>query len=153
MFAQYCHKKVEKMAQSGAKKGLKKPNIEEVVHAKVGAWTHRGSRVLPASVHPPLAATSCATGSSCVLLHLLGVRCPLTCPPFFLLYVVSGSFCVSTCTCSECKCWAPWWVSGAKYFRNSCGLFLGYSCSVSLISPVVQGVVQVLCIVSCDPPA
>lgn len=35
VYAQYCHKKVEKMAQSGAKKGLKKPNIEEVVHAKV----------------------------------------------------------------------------------------------------------------------
>lgn len=34
VFAQYCHKKVEKMAQSGAKKGLKKPNIEEVMHAK-----------------------------------------------------------------------------------------------------------------------
>lgn len=36
VFAQYCHKKVEKMAQSGAKKGLKKPTLEEVVHAKVG---------------------------------------------------------------------------------------------------------------------
>ena len=35
VYAQYCHKKVEKMAQSGAKKGLKKPTIEEVMHAKV----------------------------------------------------------------------------------------------------------------------
>ena len=38
MYAQYCHRKIEKMAQSGAKKGLKKPNIEEVVHAKVIWW-------------------------------------------------------------------------------------------------------------------
>ena len=37
VFAQYCHKKVEKMAQSGAKKGLKKPTLEEVMHAKV-SW-------------------------------------------------------------------------------------------------------------------
>lgn len=35
VIAQYCHKKVEKMAQSGAKKGLKKPTMEEVIHAKV----------------------------------------------------------------------------------------------------------------------
>lgn len=35
VYAGYCHKKIEKMAQSGAKKGLKKPNIEEVMHAKV----------------------------------------------------------------------------------------------------------------------
>ncbi len=36
VFAQYCHKKIERMAQSGAKKGSKKPTIDEVVHAKVG---------------------------------------------------------------------------------------------------------------------
>ena len=35
VYAQYCHRKVEKMAQSGAKKGLRKPNVEEVIHAKV----------------------------------------------------------------------------------------------------------------------
>jgi len=34
-YAQYCHKRVEKMAQSGAKKGVKKPSVEEIVHAKV----------------------------------------------------------------------------------------------------------------------
>ncbi len=35
VFAQYCHKRVEKMAQSGAKKGVKKPAVEEIIHAKV----------------------------------------------------------------------------------------------------------------------
>lgn len=35
VFAQYCHKRVEKMAQTGAKKGVKKPSVEEIVHAKV----------------------------------------------------------------------------------------------------------------------
>ncbi|XP_064384607.1 rho GTPase-activating protein 39-like isoform X2 [Halichondria panicea] len=34
VFAQYCHKRVEKMAQSGAKKGVKKPAVEEIIHAK-----------------------------------------------------------------------------------------------------------------------
>ena len=35
VYAQYCHKRIEKMAQSGAKKGVKKPSIEEIMHAKV----------------------------------------------------------------------------------------------------------------------
>jgi len=35
VYAQYCHKKIEKIAQSGAKRGSKKPTVEEVVHAKV----------------------------------------------------------------------------------------------------------------------
>ncbi len=35
VYAQYCHKRVEKMTQTGAKKGVKKPSIEEVMHAKV----------------------------------------------------------------------------------------------------------------------
>ena len=35
VYAQYCHKRVEKMTQSGAKKGLKKPTLEEIKHAKV----------------------------------------------------------------------------------------------------------------------
>lgn len=35
VYAQYCHKKVEKMAMTGAKKGIKKPTIEEIVQAKV----------------------------------------------------------------------------------------------------------------------
>ena len=35
VYAHYCHKRVEKMVQSGAKKGLKKPSLEEVIHAKV----------------------------------------------------------------------------------------------------------------------
>ena len=34
-YAQYCHKKIEKMAQWGAKKGLKKPTMEEIQYAKV----------------------------------------------------------------------------------------------------------------------
>lgn len=34
VYAQYCHKRVEKMTQSGAKKGLKKPTLEEIKHAK-----------------------------------------------------------------------------------------------------------------------
>jgi hypothetical protein len=42
VYAQYCHKRVEKMVQSGAKKGLKKPSLEEVIHAK------------SAPFHPPL---------------------------------------------------------------------------------------------------
>ena len=40
VYAMYCHKKVEKMTQMGAKKGLKKPTLEEVIRAKVGV--HRG---------------------------------------------------------------------------------------------------------------
>ena len=40
VYALYCHKKVEKMTQMGAKKGLKKPTLEEVIRAKVGI--HRG---------------------------------------------------------------------------------------------------------------
>ena len=35
VYAQHCHKRVEKMTQSGAKKGVKKPTIEEIKHAKV----------------------------------------------------------------------------------------------------------------------
>ena len=34
-FAQYCHKRVERMAITGGKKGIKKPTLEEVVLAKV----------------------------------------------------------------------------------------------------------------------
>jgi hypothetical protein len=33
-FAQYCHKRVERMAITGGKKGIKKPTLEEVVLAK-----------------------------------------------------------------------------------------------------------------------
>ena len=40
VFAQYCHKRVEKMAQSGAKKGVKKPTVEEIIHAKVTLYAH-----------------------------------------------------------------------------------------------------------------
>ena len=35
VYAQYCHKRVERMTQSGAKKGSKKPSLEELQHAKV----------------------------------------------------------------------------------------------------------------------
>ena len=35
LYARYCHKKVEKMTMTGAKKGLKKPTIEEILQAKV----------------------------------------------------------------------------------------------------------------------
>ena len=35
VYAQYCHKKVEKMTQMGAKKGLKRPTLVEIIHAKV----------------------------------------------------------------------------------------------------------------------
>ena len=35
LYAQYCHKHVEKKAQTGTKKGVKKPTIEEIAHAKV----------------------------------------------------------------------------------------------------------------------
>ena len=34
-FAQYCHKRVERMAVTGGKKGVKKPTLEEVIVAKV----------------------------------------------------------------------------------------------------------------------
>eukprot|EP00731_Ephydatia_muelleri_P012605 Em0006g1499a len=34
VYAQYCHKKVEKMTQMGAKKGLKRPTLVEIIHAK-----------------------------------------------------------------------------------------------------------------------
>ena len=34
-YATYCHKRIEKMTQSGPKKGLKKPTVEEIKHAKV----------------------------------------------------------------------------------------------------------------------
>ena len=37
VYAQYCHKKVEKMTQMGAKKGLKRPTVEEIIHSKVGS--------------------------------------------------------------------------------------------------------------------
>ena len=40
VYARYCHKKVEKMTMSGAKKGLKKPTIEEVMQAKVRGLIH-----------------------------------------------------------------------------------------------------------------
>lgn len=46
VYAQYCHKRVEKMVQSGAKRGLKKPSLEEVIHAK------------SAPFHPPLFGAS-----------------------------------------------------------------------------------------------
>ena len=35
VYARYCHKKVEKMTMTGAKKGIKKPTIDEIVQAKV----------------------------------------------------------------------------------------------------------------------
>ena len=35
VFAEYCHKRVEKMTMMGAKKGLKKPSLDEIQHAKV----------------------------------------------------------------------------------------------------------------------
>jgi len=35
VYAQYCHKRVEKMTMMGAKKGLKKPSLDEIQHAKV----------------------------------------------------------------------------------------------------------------------
>lgn len=35
VYARYCHKKVEKMTMTGAKKGVKKPTIEEILQAKV----------------------------------------------------------------------------------------------------------------------
>ena len=35
VYARYCHKKVEKMTMTGAKKGVKKPTLEEIVQAKV----------------------------------------------------------------------------------------------------------------------
>ncbi|XP_019848832.1 PREDICTED: rho GTPase-activating protein 39-like isoform X2 [Amphimedon queenslandica] len=38
-FAQYCHKRIEKMAQWGAKKGLKKPSMEEIQYAKTTPFT------------------------------------------------------------------------------------------------------------------
>ena len=34
-YATYCHKRIEKMTQMGPKKGLKKPTVEEIKHAKV----------------------------------------------------------------------------------------------------------------------
>jgi hypothetical protein len=34
VYAQYCHRRIEKMVQWGAKKGLKKPTIEEIQYAK-----------------------------------------------------------------------------------------------------------------------
>lgn len=40
VYARYCHKKVEKMTMTGAKKGLKKPTIEEIVQAKVRRLIH-----------------------------------------------------------------------------------------------------------------
>ncbi|CAI8043664.1 Rho GTPase-activating protein 39 [Geodia barretti] len=46
VYAQYCHKRVEKMVQSGAKRGLKKPSLEEVNHAK------------SAPFHPPVFGAS-----------------------------------------------------------------------------------------------
>ena len=56
VYAQYCHKRVEKMTQTGAKKGVKKPTIEEVNHAKVRTTWH-----LP-------------TYDTIVILHRLGWR-------------------------------------------------------------------------------
>ena len=38
VYAQYCHKKVEKMTMTGAKKGLRKPTLEEIVQAKVHVY-------------------------------------------------------------------------------------------------------------------
>ena len=35
VYAEYCHKRVEKMTMMGAKKGLKKPSLDEIQHAKV----------------------------------------------------------------------------------------------------------------------
>lgn len=46
VYAQYCHKRVEKMVQSGAKRGLKKPSLEEVIHAR------------SAPFHPPVFGAS-----------------------------------------------------------------------------------------------
>ena len=36
IFAQYCHRRVERMALTGGRKGIKKPTVEEVIAAKVG---------------------------------------------------------------------------------------------------------------------
>lgn len=38
VYARYCHKKVEKMTMTGAKKGVKKPTVEEIVQAKVRVY-------------------------------------------------------------------------------------------------------------------
>lgn len=35
VFAQYCHRRVERMALTGGRKGIKKPTVEEVAAAKV----------------------------------------------------------------------------------------------------------------------
>ena len=35
VFAQYCHRHVERMALTGGRKGIKKPTVEEVAAAKV----------------------------------------------------------------------------------------------------------------------
>ena len=43
VYARYCHKKVEKMTMMGAKKGLKKPTVEEIVQAKVLNINTQGS--------------------------------------------------------------------------------------------------------------
>ena len=40
VYARYCHKKVEKMTMTGAKKGLKKPTTEEILQAKVRGPIH-----------------------------------------------------------------------------------------------------------------
>ncbi len=35
VYAKFCHKRVEKITRSGAKKGLVKPTLEEIQQAKV----------------------------------------------------------------------------------------------------------------------
>ena len=41
VYAEHCHKRVEKMTMMGAKKGLKKLSLDEIQHAKVSIIYHR----------------------------------------------------------------------------------------------------------------
>ena len=50
VYAEYCHKRVEKMTMMGAKKGLKKPSLDEIQHAKVSIILYRCSHHRGASL-------------------------------------------------------------------------------------------------------
>ena len=76
VYAQYCHKRVEKMTQSGAKKGVKKPSIEELMHARVSR--RLGSSCLVVGVvGGRLWSTSHEPYSTALLIHLSCIPTPL----------------------------------------------------------------------------
>ena len=40
-FAEHCHRRLDRTMQSGAKRGVRKPTIDEIEQAKVGFQFHR----------------------------------------------------------------------------------------------------------------